>query len=143
MNQRLPPRNRRAFVDSGAYFALLDRRDQHHADAVAIARRIARDRYRQFTTNSVIIESHALMLNHLGRPQAAQFLRDISDGNTVIVRMQERDEERAKEIIFHFVDKDYSFTDALSFVAMEQLGITEAFAFDRHFIQYGFHRLTP
>ena len=34
-------------------------------------------------------------------------------------------------------DKTYSFCDALSFVVMERLGITEAIAFDRHFREYG------
>jgi predicted nucleic acid-binding protein len=34
-------------------------------------------------------------------------------------------------------DKRYSFCDVLSFVAMEQLGITEALAFDDDFRSYG------
>ena len=28
--------------------------------------------------------------------------------------------------------------DAISFVIMERMGITQAFAFDKHFAQYGF-----
>ncbi len=39
---------------------------------------------------------------------------------------------------FNFTDKTYSFTDATTFAAMERLGITSAFTFDRHYIQYGF-----
>ena len=34
-------------------------------------------------------------------------------------------------------DKNYSLCDALSFVVMERLRITDALAFDRHFRQYG------
>jgi len=37
----------------------------------------------------------------------------------------------------HARDKDYSLCDALSFVVMERLGISEAIAFDRHFREYG------
>jgi len=38
------------------------------------------------------------------------------------------------------VDKQWSFTDCTSYVVMRQLGIEEAFAFDRHFEQMGFVR---
>jgi hypothetical protein len=37
---------------------------------------LAHARYRQFTTNVLLIESHALILSVLGRTQAAQFLKD-------------------------------------------------------------------
>lgn len=36
------------------------------------------------------------------------------------------------------VDKHWSFTDCVSYVVMKQLGITEAFTFDRHFAQMSF-----
>jgi predicted nucleic acid-binding protein len=35
-------------------------------------------------------------------------------------------------------DKDYSLTDRISFVVMQRLSISTAFAFDRHFVQVGF-----
>ena len=34
-------------------------------------------------------------------------------------------------------DKTYSLCDAMSFVVMERLSITDAIAFDRHFAEYG------
>jgi len=141
----LPPplQKRRVFVDSSAYLALLDRDDEHHAEAVAILNRLAEERYRQFTTNILIIEAHALILSSLGNAQARQFLRDMEESNTAIVRVRARDEERAKEILFQYTDKDFSFTDAISFAVMERLGISSAFTFDRHFAQYGFTTLTP
>ena len=37
-------------------------------------------------------------------------------------------------------DKDFSFTDCVSFVVMWETGIKEAFAFDEHFNQMGFIR---
>jgi predicted nucleic acid-binding protein len=37
-------------------------------------------------------------------------------------------------------DKDFSFTDCVSFVVMWEMGIKEAFAFDEHFNQMGFNR---
>jgi predicted nucleic acid-binding protein len=130
-------------VDSSAYLALLDRTDPNHAHAVAIARAMARERYRQFTTNIMVIECHALVLSHMGIAPAGQFLRSMQEGNTVVVWVRPQDEERAKAIVWQYTDKDFSLADAISFVVMERLGITRAFTFDRHFAQYGFTALTP
>jgi predicted nucleic acid-binding protein len=48
------------------------------------------------------------------------------------------DEIRAREIIQTYQDRSFSYTDATSFAVMERLGIRRAFAFDKHFEQYGF-----
>lgn len=130
--------SRRAFVDSSAYLGLLDADDEHHEAAVAIISDLARAGWRQLTTNALIIECHALLLSNLGIATAARFLQDIDASRTTIVRVRASDEARAKQIIFQYTDKDFSFTDAISFAVMERLGITWAFTFDRHFAQYGF-----
>ncbi len=60
----------------------------------------------------------------------------------MIVRVRASDEERAKQILFQYTDKDFSFADATSFTVMERLAIRLAFSFDRDFAQYGFTVLT-
>jgi uncharacterized protein len=134
----LPLRERRVFVDSSAYLALLDTDDEHHRQAIAALQELAQARYRQFTTNVLLIESHALILSVLGRGRAAQFLKDMEESNTVVIRARAADEERAKQILFQYTDKDFSFADAISFAVMERLTIRLAFTFDRDFAQYGF-----
>ena len=134
----LPLRERRVFVDSSAYLALLDTDDEHHREAVATLQELAQARYRQFTTNVLLIESHALILSVLGRDRAAQFLKDMQESATVVIRARAADEERAKQILFQYTDKEFSFADAISFAVMERLGIRLAFTFDRDFTQYGF-----
>jgi hypothetical protein len=57
-----------------------------------------------------------------------------------IVHVTPDDEARAISVLRDHQDKTYSFCDALSFMVMERLGVTEAMAFDRHFREYG--RLT-
>jgi predicted nucleic acid-binding protein len=47
------------------------------------------------------------------------------------------DEARAAALLREHTDKNYSLCDALSFVAMENLGIIDAIAFDRHVREYG------
>ena len=135
-------RQRRVFVDTSAYLALLDREDSHHAEAAAILTWLADHRFRQFTTNILVIETHALLLSSLGHSRARRFLEDIPKSNTVIVRASFRDEERAKAILFKYTDKDFSFADAISFTIMERLGVSLAFTFDRHFAQYGLTMVT-
>lgn len=120
MTQRLSFRpSRRAFVDSGTYLALLDRRDQHHAEAVAVAHRLAQHRCRQFTTNAVIIECHALILSHVGIAQAPRFLRDMETSNALVLRMRARDEEQAKQIIFWYWAIDWHPADAATWEGLQ------------------------
>src|SRR5665213_2383295 len=134
---------RRFFNDSSAYLALLDRRDEHHAEAVAILTALAAGRYRSFTTSTIVIEAHALILANLGGDQARQFLRTIAASDTRIVQVRARDEAAARDLLFRYTDKEWSFTDAISFVVMERLGMRLAFTFDDDFSQYGFTRLMP
>lgn len=49
-------------------------------------------------------------------------------------------EEKAWDIFERYDDKDFSFTDCVSFVVMREMGIKETFAFDEHFNQMGFIR---
>ena len=56
----------------------------------------------------------------------------------MVIRARAADEERAKQILFQYTDKDFSFADAISFAVMERLTIRLAFTFDRDFAQYGF-----
>ena len=46
-------------------------------------------------------------------------------------------EDRVHDRASTLFEKGYSLCDALSFVVMERLAITEAIAFDRHFREYG------
>ncbi|MGI8550281.1 MAG: type II toxin-antitoxin system VapC family toxin [Dehalococcoidia bacterium] len=133
----------RAFIDSSAYLALLDRTDQWRQQATLILRPLVANRSRQFTTNRILTEAHALILANLGIARSAQFLSDLRAGNTVIVRATTRDEQRAEAIIFQHADKRFSLTDAISFAVMECLHITRAFTFDRNFEEYRFIRLRP
>ena len=131
------------FVDSSAHGALLNARDGAHDLARRVARRIAGERRRTLTTNFVVAETHALLVARAGRRLALAFLERTLEGPTDVVRVEAADEERALEIIRRHEDKDFSVTDATSFAVMSRLGIRVAFAFDRHFAQYGFVLLEP
>ncbi len=132
------------FVDTSAFIALAHTDDEHHPDARTIARSLENFRARLYTTNFVIAETHAMLLSRLGHVRARQFLREVDTGQVVaVVRAEIADEEAAKALIYRHIDKEYSLTDAISFAIMTRLGLNTAFAFDRHFGQYGWHVLQP
>lgn len=131
-------RERRVFIDSSAYLALVDASDANHDAATETFRWLAAQRYRVYTPNVRLVECHALILTCVNRSVAARFLQNIDAGTTVIVRVRASDKAHAKQIIYQYRDKDFSFNDALSFVVMERLGINYAFTFDSDFAQYGF-----
>jgi predicted nucleic acid-binding protein len=136
-------RRRRAFVDSSANLALFNQDDRNHALAVATLDWLIDQRYRLYTTNAMLIESHALILSVLGSRVANRFLRDVTQSNTVVVRVLGSDEARVRQILFRYDDKVFSYNDAISFAVMERLNIGLAFTFDSDFRQYGWSVAAP
>lgn len=109
---------RRAVLwDSSAVLALLDADDADHHRAAAIAGRIAVERRPSFVTNYIAAETHALLLRKVGRSLAREWLLA---GGLPILRALPQEEERAKEIIARYTDKDWSLCDAISFAVMER-----------------------
>lgn len=137
-------RQRRVFVDTSAYVALAVSDDAHHEAALTILNQLTEQRTRLYTTNFVVAETHAFFLRFLGHQAARSYLRRMEKkGATVVVRVRAADEEQAKAIIYRYTDKAFSLVDALSFVVMQRLSISAAFAFDQHFTQYGWEVLQP
>jgi predicted nucleic acid-binding protein len=125
------------FVDTGAYFALSFTGDENHQAARLVYEYLTTE-HRQFVTTSfVLAETHALLLNRLNREIALRVLEGIDQSSTSIVRVRAADEQLAREILRQYRDKDFSLTDATSFVVMERLRLRTAFALDRHFAQNG------
>ena len=131
-----------AFVDSSAYFAVVDSTDHNHEAALAISQRLRRARWRLFTSTYIVAETHALLLARLNRRIAAQYLDQMEQTNVRIVVVNAGDLRRAHAIIRQYDDKDFSLTDATSFAVMERLGIRYVFTFDRDFSQFGLTPLT-
>lgn len=126
--------NRGVLWDSSAILALLDADDADHARAVAVARQIAADARPSFITNYIEAEAHALLIRKLGRVIARQWLLT---GGLPVVWALPAEEQRAKEILTRYGDKDWTLCDAISFAVLDAHHAARAFTFDRHFRQYG------
>jgi uncharacterized protein len=130
---------RRAFVDTSGFYALADRDDPHHASVKELFGRAQRERWRLVTTNAVVLESHALLVNRFRsrRDVALDFLQLIETDAFQVVRINKRDEDEAIAIVRAHRDKSYSLCDETSFVVMERLRIRDAISFDQDFRSYG------
>ena len=130
------------FVDTSGFFALYARNDADHPQAVGLFRRASSERWQLVTTNAVVMETHALLLNRVrdGRTVALRFLDDVRSSGVRVERVAEADEAAAIALIRAHADKSYSLCDALSFVVCERSGITQAISCDDDFRSYG--RLT-
>lgn len=121
-------------VDTSAIYALLDRSDNNHRQAVRILQRLAKERESVLLTNFIVAETHALILARLGADLARSWLQSL---RWPVERVSAIDEDRARAIILTFTDKEFSYTDATTFAVMERLQLEHAFSFDRHFKQFG------
>ena len=132
----------KVFIDTSALFALEDADDRHHHEARAIQGRLQHERPVLFTTHHILDESVTLIGSKLHPAQAVSFARHVLSSRIIrVVRTDENVEQAALNVYERFNDPRLSFTDCLSFAVMRGLGISTAFAFDRHFEQAGFEQL--
>jgi len=124
------------FTDAGYWVALRHQTDQNHGQAGAIAKRLLRERCGLVTTPFVFAEVYATFSRMPQRRQ--QVVRDIWHNPVVQVeQVNYEDQQSALDLLRSYVDKSFSFTDALSFVVMKRLGLKKAVSFDGHFRQMG------
>lgn len=122
---------RRVFVDTGAWYALVDGNDPDHP---AARRFFETNRLPLVTTNFVFDETVTLLRRRLGWSVACEFGLGLrGSGLAAVAYVTVEDEDAAWTIFRKFGDKDFSYTDCTSFAVMERLRLRTAFAFDRHF----------
>ncbi len=125
-------------VDTSAVYALLDQSDKRYGEAKHLLDRLRGSSTPILLTNFLVAECHALIAGRLGPGLGRAWLRGLV---WPVERVTEGDEHRAREIILTYEDKSFSYTDATTFALMERLNICTAFAFDFHFVQFGFRLL--
>lgn len=130
------------FVDISAWSAVADAGDPNHEIALIYRDEIA-ERCQLIATNYILDELYTLMLVNQGYKDAVDFKNqlDIMKQEDIleIVWITEGIAMEAWNVFERFnIDKEWSFTDCVSFVVMKQQEIKEAIAFDHHFDQMGF-----
>jgi predicted nucleic acid-binding protein len=127
------------FADTFYFLALIDRRDTHHRRVMDFATSF---RGSLVTTRWVLVE----VANALGaspvRGATARLVRRVEhDASFRVIKNSDSLYERGLALFDARPDKEWSLTDCISFVVMEDEGLSDVLTGDRHFGQAGFNPL--
>jgi predicted nucleic acid-binding protein len=122
------------FVDTSAWYALLDRSDRSHT-AVS---RLLESADELILTDHVLVETHRLAAHRLGGEVADRFWASINDGDATLEPVGLADLGAAWEIRRAWADQGLSLVDCTSFAVMQRLRITSVVTLDDGFAIYRF-----
>ncbi len=127
------------FADTSYFIGLLNPRDQLHEQALALSRNLDS---KILTTRWVLLELANAMSSPPDREVFINFLRKVI--NTGIIEIVPANEDWftiGLDFYRRRSDKEWSLTDCISFVVMQEHGLTKAMTADHHFAQAGFRVL--
>ena len=125
------------FVDTSAFLAVLNVSDVNYPKAKIFWEKIITEGEVLLCHNYILVETSALVLRKLGMEALRIFEQDIIPVLRIIWITKEL---HLAAVSGHLVtDRCYlSLVDCVSFEIMRRTGVHRAFAFDRHFQDYGF-----
>ena len=131
----------RIFIDTSAYYSLLDRDDVNHRAGREIWQELIGSDHSLITSNYVVVETTALTQHWLGFAAAVDFQdtllplahiiwidADLHGAGAAALRTAKR--------------RRLSLVDCVSFEVCRRLGVDSVFAFDRHFEDQGWALLS-
>ena len=128
----------KVFVDTGYYYARIDRSDQRHAAAC----RAVRPGMIFVTSNLVVNETVALLQRRRLLPASLTFLRELrTAGSVELIHIDAVLQAQAWELFHRWSASGATPVDCSSFAVMRSLAIRKAFSFDTHFRDSGFEIL--
>ncbi|NJM39933.1 MAG: PIN domain-containing protein [Anaerolineae bacterium] len=127
------------FLDTSYLLALVSSHDASHDRALEGARGLAASRRKSVTTEAVLFE----LCNGLSRKPWRQSAVDIvralrTNADVVVVPNSSTLLTRSFELFANRLDKEWSLTDCLSFIVMQDQGLKQVLTTDHHFRQAGF-----
>ncbi|HJP95822.1 MAG TPA: PIN domain-containing protein [Candidatus Saccharimonadales bacterium] len=94
------------------------------------------------TTRAIILEIGNALSRQRYRKASVELLESLKqDPKVEIVSLTEDIYERGFELYQSRPDKEWGITDCISFVVMQERGLTDALTTDEHFEQAGFRAL--
>ena len=129
------------FVDTGAWFALFVPTDPDH---VAASTWLDSNAAGLITTDYVIDELLTLLRVRNERRRSLDVGDALLSGEYCkLERVTAADFDEAWEFFSRYHDKSWSFTDCVSLAVIRRLRIRVAFAFDKHFREFGTVTVVP
>jgi uncharacterized protein len=130
------------FIDTSGWIAMLNGADRLHAAATSL--------YRERLAAGCDAITHSGVMLEVGNSLSAVRLRDKAAGlherlaassRITVVWLTEERHEAGWQLYAARPDKGWGIVDCISFVLMQEHGLTEALTADRHFEQAGFIKL--
>lgn len=130
------------FLDTSFAIALSAVTDQNHIRAVELADQIEAKGTRLVTTQAILLEIGNALSKQRYRVAAIQLLESLkADPNVEIVLLTNELYAAAFNLFKSREDKEWGLVDCISFIVMQNRGITDALTADDHFHQAGFRAL--
>ena len=129
-----------AFVDTSAFYAVLDADDLLHPAGRSAWLRLLEERGGLHTTSYVLVETRALLQRRIGLEGLRTFVADILPVMQVLW-VDEGIHRSAQHALLVASRRHLSLVDCVSFEAMRRLGLFTVFSFDQHFSEQGFKLL--
>ena len=114
-------------ADSGAIFALYDRKDRHHA---AVRRVLDGERSLVIIPSAILGELDYLLRQHLGIQAELDFIESIVSGSFTLETLISEDVVRCHELITTYRDLDLGLADAAVIATAERLNIERILTVD-------------
>jgi uncharacterized protein len=127
----------RIFIDTSAFYALLDRDDANNEKAAKVWTYLLGAEYTLVTSNYIPVEAFALMQNRLGLDAVRGFQEDVLPLITIEFVTPEMHRSGIAALV-SASRRSLSLADCVSFELMRSSGIKSVFAFDNHFKEQGF-----
>ena len=125
------------FADTSALYAVLDADDSKHTKAKQFWDKVIKSDDNLLCHNYILVETSALVLQRLGMEAIRIFEQDIFP---ILRNIGVTKEIHSAAVSAHLMagKRTLSLVDCVSFEVMRRTGVRKAFAFDRHFRDYGY-----
>ncbi|MBI2034451.1 MAG: PIN domain-containing protein [Candidatus Levybacteria bacterium] len=122
--------SKKVFIESGVFFAFVDRANPRYNEAAAYFRYFAQEQYQVFTSYSVIEETYKQIYENISPSLAKDFLRGIMLSNINILYPTEADTKKALKTLINFRGTELTFKSAHSAVLANKNTINQICTFD-------------
>jgi len=132
--------NSNIFIDTSAFYAILDQDDANHRKAATTWADIIGRNCELATSNYILLETVALLQSRIGIEAVRVFQSDV----VPILRVEFVTPELhaiGMAALLAASKRRLSLVDCISFEIVRSIGLEAVFAFDSHFRAYGFKML--
>jgi hypothetical protein len=139
-NTFLELKNKSVFVDTSAWFALLNKKEQEHAKIKEIYQALLENNNTLIISNQVLGETFTLLRYRIKNNELPFKFIELINKSMMIkkVFVEEKFEKEALKILKDYQDQKFSYVDTTSFTVMNRLELKYALSLDTHFAAAGF-----